>query len=288
MRNFILFIRRFSNLILFLIMESVCVVLMARTESIQGNDIMSSANVLLGTMYQKQNDVAYYFSLRRMNDSLLQENARLQHQIMEYKSVDTVKDWAQVMVANPEDTSTQAVRFARYEYKTARVINNSVGKASNYITINRGKKDGIRKNMAVVSGNGVAGRVVSVSEHFASVRSVLSTSEMMVSSKLKNNIIGVVTWAGKNPEQLEMKNIPQEITVNVGDTVYATGYSIFPPDEIVGIVTKKAYIKANSTQLLYLKPATNFRNLQYVYVVGNELFDEKTTLENTTAKPNKK
>lgn len=280
MRNFILFIRRFSNLILFLIVESVCIVLMARTNTIQGNSIMSSANVFLGTIYQKQNDVAYYFALRRMNDSLLQENARLQDQIMSYKSVDTLHDWIQTHEVKPEDTTVQVVRFARYEYKTARVINNSIGKADNYMTINRGKKDGIRRNMAVVSGNGVAGRVVHVSNNFASVRSVLSTN-LQVSAKLKNNTFGVVTWGGKNPNELVMKDIPQQIQVNIGDSIYTTSYSIFPPDVLIGTVARKEVIKKNSLQLLYIRPATNFSTIQYVYVVGNELMDEKQNLEDT-------
>lgn len=280
MRNFILFIRRFSNLILFLIVESVCIVLMARTNTIQGDSIMSSANVFLGTIYQKQNDVAYYFALRRMNDSLLQENARLQDQIMSYKSVDTLHDWIQTHEVKPEDTTVQVVRFARYEYKTARVINNSIGKADNYMTINRGKKDGIRRNMAVVSGSGVAGRVVHVSNNFASVRSVLSTN-LQVSAKLKNNTFGVVTWGGKNPNELVMKDIPQQIQVNIGDSIYTTSYSIFPPDVLIGTVARKEVIKKNSLQLLYIRPATNFSTIQYVYVVGNELMDEKQNLEDT-------
>lgn len=280
MRNFILFIRRFSNLILFLIVESVCIVLMARTNTIQGDSIMSSANVFLGTIYQKQNDVAYYFALRRMNDSLLQENARLQDQIMSYKSVDTLHDWIQTHEVKPEDTTVQVVRFARYEYKTARVINNSIGKADNYMTINRGKKDGIRRNMAVVSGNGVAGRVVHVSNNFASVRSVLSTN-LQVSAKLKNNTFGVVTWGGKNPNELVMKDIPQQVQVNIGDSIYTTSYSIFPPDVLIGTVARKEVIKKNSLQLLYIRPATNFSTIQYVYVVGNELMDEKQNLEDT-------
>lgn len=280
MRNFILFIRRFSNLILFLIVESVCIVLMARTNTIQGDSIMSSANVFLGTIYQKQNDVAYYFALRRMNDSLLQENARLQDQIMSYKSVDTLHDWIQTHEVKPEDTTVQVVRFARYKYKTARVINNSIGKADNYMTINRGKKDGIRRNMAVVSGSGVAGRVVHVSNNFASVRSVLSTN-LQVSTKLKNNTFGVVTWGGKNPNELVMKDIPQQIQVNIGDSIYTTSYSIFPPDVLIGTVARKEVIKKNSLQLLYIRPATNFSTIQYVYVVGNELMDEKQNLEDT-------
>ncbi|RYZ25541.1 MAG: rod shape-determining protein MreC, partial [Sphingobacteriales bacterium] len=68
MRNFILFIRRFFNLILFIALEILCFVLIARTDMLQGNDVMSSANTVVGLAYKKREDVLYYFGLRRMND----------------------------------------------------------------------------------------------------------------------------------------------------------------------------------------------------------------------------
>jgi rod shape-determining protein MreC len=80
-RNFILFIRRFFNLILFLGIEIVCVMLISRTNTLQGNDIISSANTVSGIVYKKQSDVVYYFGLRKMNDSLLHENAVLRKQL---------------------------------------------------------------------------------------------------------------------------------------------------------------------------------------------------------------
>ena len=101
MRNFILFIRRFFNLIFFLILETVCIILIARTNTLQGNDVMSSANSAIGLMYKKQNDVVYYFGLRMMNDSLLTENAKLRQQLAQYAIYDTLKD---TMVRRPIPT----------------------------------------------------------------------------------------------------------------------------------------------------------------------------------------
>ena len=92
MRNFILFIRRFFNLILFLGLEVICILLITRTNTTQGNDIVSSANIVSGILYKKQNDVMYYFGLRRMNDSLINENARLRAQLSSYRTVDLLKE----------------------------------------------------------------------------------------------------------------------------------------------------------------------------------------------------
>ncbi|MDR3681613.1 MAG: rod shape-determining protein MreC [Flavipsychrobacter sp.] len=279
MRTFILFIRRFFNLILFLGVEVVCIIMIARTKTLQGNDIVSSANVVSGLLYKKQNDVVYYFGLGRMNDSLLNENARLRLQMAMLKGIDTLHD---SLVHKPigKPDSTHVVRYADYVYRTARVINNSVSAANNYITINRGSNDGITRNMSVLSGSGTVGRVVHVSPHFASILSVLSVKQQ-VSARLKDGTYGYVTWDGDRPDVLMMRDVAQQIKVKAGDTVYTTSYSFFPPDIVMGYVFKTETLKKNNLQLLYMHPAANFRNLQYVYVVENKMDAERKELEDS-------
>ncbi len=280
MRNFILFIRRFFNLILFLGLEIVCIILIARTNMLQGNDIMSSANSVIGLLYKKQNDVVYYFGLKRMNDSLINENSRLRLQLAQHNSFDTLSDSAVTKPILSPDTNKHVIQYAEYLYRSARVVNNSISSANNYITINRGSADGIKKNMAVVSGTGVVGRVVHVSKHFASAISVLSVKQQ-VSAKLKDGTIGYVSWDGGRPDELLMKDVPQQIKVHKGDSVFTTSYSFFPTDVLIGRVYKIELIKKTGMQILHLLTATNFRNLQYVYVVENKFLPERTQLEDS-------
>lgn len=280
MRNFILFVRRFFNLILFLILEIVCFVLISRTNTLQGDDVLSSANTVVGIIYQKREDVVYYFGLKRMNDSLINENLRLRTLIAETKSVDTLKDSTGRRTFVTSDT-LHTIRYADYRYRTARVVNNNVTAENNYITINRGSKDGIGRNMAVLSSTGAVGKVVNVSGHFASILSILSVKQK-VSARLKDGTMGTVTWEGNTPDVLILENIPQQIKVYKGDSVFTTSYSFFPPDILIGTVFNRKLIKKNSLQLLYLKTATNFRNLQYVYVVENSMLKERTGLEDST------
>ncbi|RYE25980.1 MAG: rod shape-determining protein MreC [Sphingobacteriales bacterium] len=280
MRNFILFIRRFFNLILFIGLEVVCIILIARTNMLQGNDIMSSANSVIGLLYKKQNDVVYYFGLKRMNDSLITENSRLRLQLAEHNSYDTLSDTLVRHEVPSTDTSKHVVQYAEYLYRTGRVINNSISAADNYITINRGSEDGIRKNMAVISGTGIVGRVVHVSKHFSSAISVLSVKQQ-VSAKLKDGTIGYVSWDGGRADELLMKDVPQQIKVHKGDSVFTTSYSFFPTDVLVGRVYKVTLIKKTGMQVLHLLTATNFRNMQYVYIVENRLLPERMELEDS-------
>lgn len=281
MRNFILFIRRFFNLILFLGLEIVCIVLIARTNMLQGNDVLSSANAVSGFLYNKQNDVVYYFGLRQMNDSLVNENARLRSSLAALTQVDTLRDSSVKLVVSRND-STHIVQFANYKFRTAKVIGNSITAANNYITINRGSADGIHRNMAVLSGNGLVGRVEYVSAHYASVLSILNMKQK-ISAKLKDGTYSMVNWEGEKPDIIQMTGIPPEEKIKTGDSVFTTGYSQYlPADILIGVVVRKFTVKKDNSQMLYLRTATNFRNLQYVYVVENEMNNERVKLEDST------
>jgi rod shape-determining protein MreC len=255
-----------------------------RTDTLQGNDIVSSANTIAGIVYKKQSDVMYYFGLRKMNDSLLNENAMLRKMLNRVHTVDTLRDSLVRMATGPEDTATHIIEYANYVYMTARVINNSTNASDNYVTINRGSKDGVRKNMAVISGTGVVGRVEHVSAHFASILSALST-KLKVNVKLKDGTNGLVVWDEKSAGILTMIDVPQQVNVKKGDTVLTNNFSLFfPPDVMVGTVIKTEVEKKKGVQIVYLRSSTNFHNLQYVYVIDNKFALEKKQLEDSTAK----
>lgn len=254
----------------------------ARTNTIQGNDLMSSSNAVTGFMYKRQSALVYYFGLGAMNDSLLRENTRLREKLAQLRySTDTLHDSVVVRPMPSVDTNKK-IEYAHYIFRTARVINNSVAQRNNYITLNRGSKEGIRKDMAVISGTGVVGKVVHTSAHFSTVLSVLS-SVQTVSARLKDGTIGQVTWVFENrspkPDVLYMPDVPGEIPLHRGDSVWTTTYSFFPPDILVGIIDNVLIVKKTGKRLLYLRPATNFRNMQYVYVVENTYQNEQKDLE---------
>jgi rod shape-determining protein MreC len=281
-RNFIRFVSRFFNLILFIALEVLCAVLIARTNTIQGNDLLSSSNAVSGFLYKRQSALVYYFGLGAMNDSLLKENTRLRDQLAKLRySTDTLSDSVVTKPVAVSD-SGKKVEYANYIYHEARVINNSVAQRNNYITLNRGFKDGVRKEMAVVSGTGVVGKVVHTSAHFSTVLSVLSSLQT-VSAHLKDGTTGQVTWVyeGRTPKPdiLYMPDVPGEIPLHRGDTVWTTTYSFFPPDVMIGIIDNVLIVKKTGKRLLYLKPATNFRNMMYVYVVENTFQNEQKALE---------
>ena len=195
-----------------------------------------------------------------------------------------LKDFSVKRPVPNTDTSVHIVKYADYTYRTARVINNSVEGINNYITINRGTNDGIARGMSVISGTGLVGRVEFVSAHFACILSILSNKQQ-VSAKLKDGTFKSTVWDNERPDIFLMKDMPPEIKVKIGDSVVTTSYgNTFPPDMLIGTVIKVEINKKNGKQQLSLRPATNFRSLQYVYVLDNQMDAERKQLEEAPVK----
>ncbi len=287
MNGFFQLLRRFSHLLFFLGLEALCFYLMSRTKTMQGADVLSSANAISGGLYKRQNAVAQYLDLPRENDSLLAENARLRATLAHLQQEqDTLRDSAaaisyeELRLATSTD-SGRIIRYARYVYRTARVVNNSVSERNNFVTLARGTADGIKAGQAVVSANGgLVGIVIYVNTHFSAAISILSDYKP-VSAMLENGTLGTVRWRYGSPEVLYMESMPLEQKVLRGDSVLTTSFSFAPPNVLVGRVERLQRNKRNNTQTLLLRPAAPFRNLRHVYVVENTYLSERKEVEDS-------
>ena len=292
MRNLIIFFRRYFNFFLFLLLEVICLVLVFQRNNFQRAAYLSSANDISGKLYDKYSNVQYYFHLKSTNDSLVNENVRLHNFLSSsYDSiitsngikVDTIRRYS-------DDTLHRVVstQVLKYQYFAAKVINNSVNKPVNYITIHRGSAQGIRPNMGVISPSGVVGVVRSVSENYAVVLSLLSKSNSVsISARVgKGKEMGSVHWDGDDAGYALLKDVPKSAKVYKGDTVVTSGYSaLFPENIPIGYVENITIgDKASTAYTIRVKLATNFYNLQYVYVIENLLKDEQQRLEDSTYK----
>lgn len=281
--------------------------LTAKRNGVQGVDIINSSNAWVGFWYKMQHDVVHYFQLKRMNTDLLEENARLKSELAHFITIDTfqsvvktipitaidsakMKADAALAAANdststPVDSTirkvgpTKIVRYAQYQYIPARVINNSISNyRMNYLTLNRGSNDGIRPNMSVVTANGIIGRVVNVSKHYSTVLSVLSEGRTY-NAKLMDGTEELIYWVPGTARTVVMRKIPKLVDVQIGDSVWTTGHSIFPENVLIGTVQGIEMDKKTNTQNLNIVLSTDFRKLQFVYVVENELGKEREALE---------
>lgn len=269
MRNFFLLIRKYNFFIVFLLLEVVSGILLVRNSTYQRAAVISTSNELVGKVYTAYSNVTDYLVLGETNRILSAENARL-------RRADSVSFYdPSFHVLRVNDT----IGLQQYEYISARVVNNSVSRVNNYITLDKGSLQGIQPEMAVMGSNGVVGIVKDVSEHFSTVISLLHSSTKISSKIKKNDYFGSSVWDGENPQIAKLLDIPSHAQVKVGDTIVTSTYSgIFPRDILVGVVSEIG-TSGESFKEIKLKLATDFQKLSYVYVIRNLLKTERDTIE---------
>jgi len=268
MRNLLLFIIRFNYFFVFILLEVIAMIFVVRNHSYHRTGFLNSAGVVTGNIYASYFKLGEYINLRAINEKLMEENARLR--MSSYLGTDTLSS------IDICDDSMNVI----YHFIPAKVINFSVNKATNYLTLNKGKQAGIARDMGVITGNGVAGIVNHVSENFSTAMSVLH-KDCRISIKVKRfNYPGTLLWKGGNPSEVEIMGIPEHLPIAQGDTIITSGFSaIFPENIPAGVISEYAASKGSSFYTVKAKLSANMETLQYVYVVKNLYQAEQRALE---------
>lgn len=274
MNNLINFIIRKSHWFLFVILEVISFVLLFRFNNYQGSIYFTSANAVAGSINEAKGDIKSYFNLRATNEALLDRNTTLQLEIEQLK---------ERLSAAALDTAT--IPLSNFEVKRARVIKNSVNKPDNYITLNKGRKDGIFPDMGVIGPEGIVGIVYMTSENRAIVISLLN-SKSNISCKVKNsNYFGNLTWDGGDPQYASLKDIPRHATFHKGDTIVTSGYSaVFPEGIPVGVIENVTDSDDGLFYNLHVELFTDFGILSDVRVINDRFREEERELELQTNK----
>ena len=279
MRNLFAFIYRFRAFLLFVMLEVLCIFLIVRYNTYQGAAFFNSAAMYVGRVLEYQNSITDYFSLASVNTTLSEENARLRQEVMRYRTAALTDTIAALDTTFHEETDTSKV--FPYILHASQVINNSVRRTNNYLTLASGLKDGIKPGMGVISTHGVVGRVKTVSKDYATVTSLLH-SQMLISAKLKKtNTSGTIKWEGGNYRKAKLDFIPLHVKLAVGDTVITSGFSsVFPEGILIGTVASVEKEQDNSFFTIDVNLSVDFAQLSYVYVVEDPLKGQRDKLEN--------
>lgn len=256
MYNILRFLQRHNFFLLFVLLEVVALLMLARSHTYQRAALNTVNSGLAGRIYEMRASVSNYLALRDANRKLLEQNARLLSEIALLKS--------NMPVARLNDTNIV------FEYIPARVISNTVHLRNNVFIIDKGLKHGVRKDMGVIAPEGAAGIVIGVSENYASVMSLLHKFGS-ISVRFKNNDqLAILQWNGGSYRYGDVVDIPTHIEMHKGDTLLTSGHSlVFPAGIMVGTideVTQSVTGSLNSARILY---AVDFNRLKDVYVIKN-------------------
>lgn len=273
MENLLQFIKRFSLLLLFLVLETVAIIMLVQFNSYQRSVLFSSANWVSGGFYQVVDAVGGYFNLREVNQSLSAENAALKNEIERLKAQQPalVTTTDSTLVATDDTTFWQP-----YSYVAAHVIQHSINKAQNYITLNKGTDDGILPDMGVVSPDGVVGIVKSASRHYAMVIPIINVQSRISCRLDSTQNFGSLVWDASDYRTAILQEVPGHATVKIGETVSTSGFSaIFPSNIPVGKVSDVTLIEESQFLQIKVDLSVDFGKLAEVNVIqfaGNTEF----------------
>jgi len=264
-------IHSYRAFLIFLFIEFVCFWLLVRSNPYHSAAYFHSSSSIIGSIYQTKNNITQYFNLPSVNEELANDNAQLRELIS--------KSQVPIIVRSKEDSIRLSKAEYDYGFLSAKVINNSTRMNHNFLTINKGRLNGVQPGMGVISANGVVGKVMSVSDNFATVSSLLNTDVFVAAVINRTGSFGSVHWDGRNARSTKLMYVPSHIVLQKGDTVVTSGYnSIFPENIMIGYVDEFS-LQTDSFYDIDLSLSNDFSTLSFVYVVRNPRRDEREQLE---------
>lgn len=255
------------------------------SKSSSTHDAFFTANIneITGRIDKQYNNFYSFFTLKEANKELVAENARLRDSLRQnYLSPDNSKK-----IVTDTTIKDSTGRYRKFTYLPALVVGNTVTSQTNYLTLERGALQGVRKGMSVIGPQGIVGTVIDVNNNFSRVMSLLHRNSKVSAMLLKDNIAGSVDWDGVDPSYVTLKNIPKSAKIKIGDTVVTSTYSANYPSHIpIGTIAGISAESSSNFYTLKLKTATNFYSIQYVYVLDNVRFAEQIKIESAIQKNN--
>lgn len=268
MERIVLFIYQYRAFFTFLVLELLCSWMIIENNQYQGASYFNSANSFVASVNGFSYNLREYFGLREVNRVLAEENAVLRRKLEQRNQG----------FQAPEMRDSAIIK--RFDFVSAKVVNNSVDRFTNFITINKGRDSGIEAGMAVISSKGVVGKVKLTSEHFSVVTSVLNIDVMVSGVMKRTGYFGTIQWDGSDPDYINFNFIPRHVEPIVGDSIVTSGYSgIFPEGILIGTIATMEKTKEAPFYELKVKLAQDFRKLSYVAVVKSNLLHELDSLE---------
>ena len=271
MRNLLDFLSRHNHWFVFVILEVISFVLLFHYNSYQGSVWFSSANAVSGKVYEWNSAVGQFFSLTDVNRQLTERSLYLEREVEQLSE--------QIRKATKDSTAVERMQktvMQGFETIPAKVVSSSLDKANNFITIDKGSADGVKKDMGVVSGTGVVGIVYLTSDHYSVIIPVLSQQSNISCSIKGRGYFGYLHWTGGSPEYAYIDDIPRHAHFKLGDYIVTSGYSsVFPAGIIVGRI-KHVYNSDNGMSYrLMITLSTDFARLRDVCVINDREMDKK-------------
>lgn len=274
MRNLLNFLIKYGTWFVFTFYVLISCILLVKSSDKHHAIYLTSANAIGDFIYGTASEITGYFSLKDVNERLQESNAMLQNEVLNLRNELTQY---KIML---QDTAFNAIS-SRYDYIGAAVINNSTRHPRNYLTIDRGKADGVEVGMGVADQSGIVGIIDATGDHTSRAISLLNQSQKF-SSKLKGtHYVGSLTWRGEDPTIAYMEEVPRHAKFQIGDTIVTSGFSTtFPEGIVIGTVMGKVKTNDDTFFVLKVRLASDFKSLGTVRIIKDYYKQELDSIQN--------
>ena len=275
MRNLLDFLYKYHHWLVFVLLEVVSVVLLFKYNSYQNSVWFTSANAVAGKVYEMESKLTSYIAMSELNEQLTLRNIYQERQLDQLRRL-----YAE---ATKDTTAAERAELAflgNYQLIPAKVVENSIHKAENLITIDKGRKDGVEPDMGVACGNGIVGVVYLVSDHYSVVISALNSASSRISCSIRNRgYFGYLHWYGGDPSVAYVEDVPRHAKFNLGEWMVTSGFSsIFPSGVQVGKIEQVYNSSDGLSYKLKVRLSTDFGNLRDVVVINDKSIAERAAL----------
>ena len=274
MQQFIDFIIRKKNVLVYFLLLSFSLSLIFKTNLFQKTKIIIFSNSTANYFNEMFNNLNGYFNLERINSELVNENLFLKNQlenVINKKQLDSLDN-------------------AIFKYQNAKVISNSLSSFKNYLIIDKGLKHGLENEMGIISSKGIVGIINYTTKNYSSIMSVLNIDTKINAKVKRTSHFGTLEWNGQSSKNLLLNDIPETAEIKVGDSIITGGMSLIFPEGInIGVVSEiikqkshndtvvnfminnqvkiaKIQFKENYLNIV-VKLHTDMNNLDIVYVI---------------------
>jgi rod shape-determining protein MreC len=223
MQQLIDFILRKKDVVVYFVLLSLSLSLIFNSNYFHKSKFIIFSNGITNYTNEVFENINWYFELKKINSSLVEENLILKNQLEKFI----------------EKNSIDSLENVAFQYQNAKVISNNLSSIKNNLVINKGIKHGLKNEMGVISSTGIIGIINRTSKNYSSVMSVLNTESKINAKVKRTSHFGTLEWNGLSNRELLLNDIPETADIKIGDSIITGGMSLIFPEGInIGVVSE--------------------------------------------------
>ena len=223
MQQLIDFILRKKDVVVYFVLLFLSLSLIFNSNYFHKSKFIIFSNGITNYTNEVFENINWYFELKKINSSLVEENLILKNQLEKFI----------------EKSSIDSLENVAFQYQNAKVISNNLSSIKNNLVINKGIKHGLKNEMGVISSTGIIGIINRTSKNYSSVMSVLNTESKINAKVKRTSHFGTLEWKGLSNRELLLNDIPETADIKIGDSIITGGMSLIFPEGInIGVVSE--------------------------------------------------